>query len=107
MVQLDDIHHAYGSARSENDSVLRGLDLTVQAGEFVAVCGLSGSGKSTLLSIIGGILLPSRGRAQVGGCDLLHLGDGELSALRNRMIGFVFQDYHLAPVLTALENAMV
>ncbi|MGI9037915.1 MAG: ABC transporter ATP-binding protein [Gemmatimonadota bacterium] len=84
--------------------VLRGIDLTVEAGETIAVVGPSGAGKSTLLHILGGLDLPTAGRVRVGGRDLRSLTDPELAALRNGFVGFVFQFHHLLRDFTALEN---
>jgi putative ABC transport system ATP-binding protein len=83
---------------------LRGASLTVQPGEYVAIVGPSGSGKSTLLQIVGGIDVPSGGSAELLGTRLESLGDRELTRLRLTRLGFVFQRFHLLPVLTAREN---
>ena len=84
---------------------LRGVDLDLQVGEFTAVAGPSGSGKSTLLNIIGGLDKPTSGSVHVNGRESTNLSHTELSRLRRDRIGFVFQNYNLVPVLTALENA--
>jgi putative ABC transport system ATP-binding protein len=83
---------------------LRGVSLVVEAGEYVAIAGPSGSGKSTLLQLIGGIDLPTSGSVEILGTRLESLGDRELTRLRLRRLGFVFQRFHLLPVLSALEN---
>jgi putative ABC transport system ATP-binding protein len=83
---------------------LRGVSLTVEAGEYVAIAGPSGSGKSTLLQLIGGIDLPTSGSVEILGTRLETLRDRELTRLRLLRLGFVFQRFHLLPVLTALEN---
>jgi putative ABC transport system ATP-binding protein len=83
---------------------LRGVSLTVDAGEYVAIAGPSGSGKSTLLHILGGIDAPSTGSVSVEGRRLDQLSDRDLTHLRLTRFGFVFQRFHLLPVLTALEN---
>ncbi|HZY86520.1 MAG TPA: ABC transporter ATP-binding protein [Gemmataceae bacterium] len=83
---------------------LRDLDFAVHSGEFVAVMGRSGSGKSTLLHLLAGLDRPSGGSVHVGGRDLAALGDDELSLLRRRQVGVVFQDFNLLDVLTAEEN---
>jgi len=83
---------------------LREVSLTVGRGELVGVAGPSGSGKSTLLHLIGALDLPTRGRVAVGGRDLSALTDRQLSALRGRVIGFVFQQFHLAAGVPALDN---
>ena len=83
---------------------LRGASLEVQAGEYVAIAGPSGSGKSTLLQLIGGIDAPSSGSVELLGTRLDSLSDRELTRLRLTRLGFVFQRFHLLPVLTAMEN---
>lgn len=84
--------------------VLRGVDLTVQRGEFVALRGASGAGKSTLLHLLGGLDLPNAGDICCDGQDLGRLSGFALSRWRNRRVGFIFQAYHLLPELDALEN---
>ena len=91
----------HGEARVE---ALRGIDLSVSRGEFVAVMGPSGSGKSTLLHLVGGLDAPTHGRILVGGEDLSALDDDRLTLMRRRRIGFIFQAFNLLDVLTAEEN---
>ena len=88
----------------ETVHALRGVSLVVQPGEYVAVAGPSGSGKSTLLQLMGGIDTPSGGTVELLGTRLESLGDRELTRLRLTRLGFVFQRFHLLPVLTAREN---
>jgi putative ABC transport system ATP-binding protein len=83
---------------------LDGVDLEIGPGEFVAIAGPSGSGKSTLLHLLGALDSPDRGRVEVDGRDLATLSEGERTLLRRRRLGFVFQSFHLVPVLSALEN---
>jgi ABC-type lipoprotein export system ATPase subunit len=83
---------------------VRGVDLQVDTGEFVAITGASGSGKSTLLHMLGGITRPTAGRVLLEGVDLAVLDDDALAAVRRRRIGFVFQRYNLLPELTLVEN---
>ena len=83
---------------------LRGVDLTIAKGEFVAIVGPSGSGKSTLFNILGGLTPPTAGTVQLSGQNLLTLTEGERTNLRKSTVGFVFQKYNLLPTLTAKEN---
>jgi putative ABC transport system ATP-binding protein len=94
---------AFGSGALRVDA-LRGIDLTVMPGEFVAVMGASGSGKSTLLHLLAGLDQPTGGTVHVGGTDLGSLGDDELALLRRRQVGVIFQDFNLLDVLSAEEN---
>ncbi|GGM81973.1 ABC transporter ATP-binding protein [Dactylosporangium sucinum] len=87
-----------------NVTAVRGVDLTVGRGELAAIVGPSGSGKSTLLNLIGTLDRPTEGRVTVAGHDVAALGDRALSALRAASIGFVFQQFHLAPGVSALDN---
>jgi len=87
--------------------VLAGIDLTIRAGEFVALQGTSGSGKSTLLHLMGLLDSPTSGTYRLLGRDVSNLPDDELSALRNTVLGFVFQSFYLVPYATALENVML
>ena len=84
---------------------VRGVDLTVERGEFVAMAGPSGSGKTTVLNLLGGLTRPTRGKVWIDGLELTALPDRKLAAVRQNHIGFVFQSYNLLPMLTALENA--
>jgi lipoprotein-releasing system ATP-binding protein len=84
--------------------VLRGVDLTVTRGEFLALRGASGAGKSTLLHLIGGLDSPNAGEIFFKGQNLANFSESELTQFRSRRVGFIFQAYHLLPELTALEN---
>jgi putative ABC transport system ATP-binding protein len=86
---------------------LRGVDLTVTAGEFLAIVGPSGSGKSTLFHIIGGLTPPTAGQVRVAGQDLASMTDSDRTRLRKRSVGFVFQKFNLLPNLTARHNIAV
>jgi putative ABC transport system ATP-binding protein len=104
IVELRDVVKSYRQGHVDVPA-LRGLTLSVQKGEFVAICGPSGSGKTTALNLIGALDRPSSGSVRVEGQDLTRLSRTRLSALRRDRIGFVFQAYNLIPVLTAYENA--
>ena len=88
-------------------SVLKGVDLAVKKGEFVAIVGASGSGKSTLLHILGALDKPDKGVVTFEGRDLSRFSAGELNRFRNKMVGFVFQFYHLLDELSVLENVFL
>ena len=102
------IIEAKGIEKSFGDlKVLRGIDFSVEKSEVVAIMGASGAGKSTLLQILGTLSTPDSGSLLIDGTDVLHLGSKDLSAFRNRRIGFVFQFHHLLPEFNALENVMI
>jgi putative ABC transport system ATP-binding protein len=104
LVRLQGVTKTYQKGAVET-LALRGLDLTVTAGEFVAIWGPSGSGKTTALNLIGALDAPTSGSVSIEGKDLGGMSRRDLSALRRDRIGFVFQAYNLIPVLTAYENA--
>ena len=104
IVNIRNVTKDYGSDGVVTHA-LRGVDLTLKAGEFTAMAGPSGSGKSTLLNIIGGLDRPTSGTVEIEGKDISRLSRTEMSSLRRDRIGFIFQSYNLTPVLTALENA--
>lgn len=87
--------------------VLHDVDLSVDGGQFVAICGPSGSGKSTLLTLLGGLDRPTHGSVWIGDTEISRLGDGRRAALRNSRLGFVFQSFQLLPALTARENVAI
>ncbi len=87
--------------------ILKGIDLTIPAGQFVAIVGASGSGKSTLLGLLAGLDTPSEGEIWLDGTPIHNLAEAELAEVRGRKIGFVFQSYQLIPTLTALENVLL
>src|SRR4029077_7634266 len=87
--------------------ILRGVDLELPAGQFVAIVGASGSGKSTLLGLLAGLDTPSSGAARLDGTDLFALDEDGRAALRAKLLGFVFQSFQLLPALNALENVML
>ena len=105
----EEVVSAHGVVRTYSQGAeavhaLRGVDLAVAAGEFLAITGPSGSGKSTLLHVVGGLDRPDEGRVVLGGRDMSSLPDEELALVRRRHIGFVLQFFNLLPTLTAGEN---
>jgi putative ABC transport system ATP-binding protein len=103
LVRVHNVHKHF-TRGAERIDVLKGVDLDVPSGEFLALMGPSGSGKTTLLNLIGGLDTPSGGTIDVGGVTISSLSGGGLSRWRSRHIGFVFQLYNLLPVLTAERN---
>ena len=106
MLRLSGITKRYPDGKNSFNHVLRGVNMSVEKGEFIAIKGASGSGKSTLLSILGTLLQPDAGSYVLDGMEINTPGV-DYSALRNRKIGFVFQDHRLLPQLTALENILL
>src|SRR5512139_2569962 len=104
IIQTENLTKIYGQGETAV-TALHHLNLSVQAGEFVAIMGPSGCGKSTLLHLIGGLDRPTEGRVWLDGHELSKLDDTHLTEMRRRKIGFVFQFFNLIPVLTAIENA--
>jgi putative ABC transport system ATP-binding protein len=102
-IELRGVRKVYHKDRIEIP-VLEGLDLDIRAGEFVVLMGPSGSGKSTLLHLIGGLDTPTGGTVRVSDAQLERMSERELTAWRSRNVGFIFQMYHLVPVLTAAQN---
>jgi putative ABC transport system ATP-binding protein len=105
-VVVEDVHRSYPMG-DEAVAALRGVSLSIGRGEHVALTGPSGSGKSTLMHVIGCLDRPTSGRYRLDGQAVETLSDDELSALRNRRIGFVFQSFYLIPELSVLENVEV
>ncbi|MGJ7904131.1 ABC transporter ATP-binding protein [Lysobacter sp. 1R34A] len=106
MIELDAVHRRYEMNGQAVDA-LAGVDLSIAAGEFVAITGASGSGKSSLLNILGCLDRPTRGRYLIEGRDVAALDDEAASDIRNRRIGFVFQSFHLLPRLSVMENVLL
>ncbi|OHB62987.1 MAG: hypothetical protein A2Y76_03680 [Planctomycetes bacterium RBG_13_60_9] len=106
ILKAEHVHKSYrmGATRV---TVLKGVDVAVREGEFVAIVGASGSGKSTLLHILGGLDRPDKGLVQFNGRDLNRMGARELNRYRNETVGFVFQFYHLLDELSVLENVVL
>ena len=102
MITAKGIHKSYGKLQ-----VLKGVDLTVKAGEIVSIVGKSGAGKSTLLHILGTLDRPDAGELLIKGENVFGLGERKLASFRNQEIGFVFQFHHLLPEFTALENVSI
>lgn len=103
MLKLKEIHKSYQQGNQEFP-ILKGIDLHVEEGDFLAIMGPSGSGKSTLMNIIGCLDKANSGSYQIEGTDVSALSDNQLSDLRNQKIGFVFQNFNLMPKLTACQN---
>ena len=103
MIELKDIYKIYGDGDGEIRA-LDGVSLTINQGEFVAIVGQSGSGKSTCMNIIGCLDVPTSGQYHLNGVDVSTMKDDELAKIRNKMIGFIFQQYNLIPKLSVLEN---
>lgn len=102
IIKAEGIEKSFGGLK-----VLRGIDFQVNMSEVVAIMGASGAGKSTLLQILGTLSTPDAGSLEIDGTDVLRLNGNDLSAFRNRRIGFVFQFHHLLPEFNALENVMI
>ena len=103
IIEVSDLHKTYQLGRVKVP-VLRGVSLTIEPGEFLAIVGPSGSGKSTLFHVIGGLTPPTSGRVRIDGLDLSEMSDAERTRMRQRTVGFVFQKFNLLPTLTAEEN---
>jgi putative ABC transport system ATP-binding protein len=101
-----DVHKTYTIA-NEAVEVLKGIDLSIEEGEFVAIMGTSGSGKTTLMNLIGCLDVPTSGRYVLAGQEVSHLSDDALSLLRNEHLGFVFQSFYLLPYATVVENVLL
>lgn len=103
LIEVKNLNKIYGSGEAEVKD-LKNINLNIEQGEFVAIVGQSGSGKSTLLHLIGGADIPSSGEVIIDGKNIYKLKEKELSILRRRKLGFIFQFFNLIPVLTAQEN---
>ncbi|KAB0665098.1 ABC transporter ATP-binding protein [Oryzomonas japonica] len=106
LIEINNLTKHYTSG-GETVEALRGVDIVIEAGEFITVMGQSGSGKSTLLSVLGGMNHPTSGEVEMAGVRLYRLPGEKLADFRAQNLGFVFQSFHLIPYLTALENVML
>ncbi|HEV8145842.1 MAG TPA: ABC transporter ATP-binding protein, partial [Bryobacteraceae bacterium] len=103
MIEIRDLKKVYRVGEIDVHA-LRGANLTVERGEFIAIIGPSGSGKSTLFHILGGLTPPTSGSIHIGGRDLLAMSEAQRTEMRKTVVGFVFQKYNLLPTLTAADN---
>ena len=106
MLEAKNIHKSYNNGKKTLE-VLKGVNLKIEKGEFVAIVGPSGAGKSTLLHILGGLDTPTKGRVIFENDDIYSLDDLKISCLRNKKVGFIFQFYNLLSEFTVLENVMM
>ena len=106
LLEVIDLYKSFNSVASRVE-VLKGITLTVAAGETIALVGASGAGKSTLLHIMGALDRPTAGKVVFNGKDIFQFNDVSLASFRNRSVGFVFQFHHLLPEFSALENVMM
>ena len=104
LIELRDVYKVYSEGLESEVRALDGVSLTIDRGEFVAVVGQSGSGKSTMMNVLGCLDIPTRGDYFLNGTDVRELTDKELSRIRNKEIGFIFQQYNLIRDLSVLEN---
>jgi putative ABC transport system ATP-binding protein len=106
LITISNLKKQYASG-SDVVEALRGVDISIEAGEFITIMGQSGSGKSTLLSVLGGMNHPTSGQVEMAGVKLYELPGEKLADFRAQNLGFVFQSFHLIPYLTAVENVML
>ncbi|CDC72440.1 MULTISPECIES: ABC transporter ATP-binding protein [environmental samples] len=104
LIEIKDVYKIYGEGLESEVRALDGVSLTIDRGEFVAVVGQSGSGKSTMMNVLGCLDIPTHGEYYLDGTNVRELTDRELSHIRNKQIGFIFQQYNLIQSLTVLEN---
>ena len=103
MIQIENLHVTLPS-RAGNVNILRGIDLTVAAGQKLGLIGPSGSGKSTLLMVLAGLEPPTQGHVEVAGHAYSKMSEDDLARFRRQHVGIVFQSFHLVPTMTAMEN---
>ncbi|MFC2143386.1 ABC transporter ATP-binding protein [Candidatus Aenigmatarchaeota archaeon] len=106
IIKLQNVWKIYKMGEVNVDA-LRGITLTINAGEFVAITGPSGSGKSTLMHILGSLDLPTKGKVFLDGKNIAQMSESELAQLRGKKVGFIFQQFNLLPTFTAIENVML
>lgn len=106
MIEVKEVHKVFNLGETRVEA-LRGVSLKIREGDFAFIVGPSGSGKTTLLDILGALSKPTHGRILIDGKDLSHFDDFQLSMLRRKKIGFIFQAFNLVPTLTALENVLL
>ncbi len=106
MIIAKNVHRSYRLAKKEIE-VLKGIDLTIEAGEKIFLCGPSGAGKTTLMYTLAGLEKPHQGEVQISGKDFYKMSSSAQASLRNKKIGYIFQNYFLLPELTAVENVLV
>lgn len=106
VLKAENIKMIYDTYSGKN-TVIDGISLMIEKGVFTAIVGTSGSGKTTLLKILGGLLKPSSGKVYIENTDIYHLNEEQLTILRRRNIGFIFQEYNLVPVLNVRENILL
>lgn len=106
LIKLENIYKIYGSGNTEVVA-LSAVNLTIKSGEYCSIMGTSGSGKSTMMNILGCLDRPTRGQYYLNGDDVASLSSQQLAVIRNQRIGFVFQQFHLLPQLSALENVIL
>ena len=104
LIEIRNVYKIYGEGLESEVRALDGVSLAIDRGEFVAIVGQSGSGKSTMMNVLGCLDIPTRGEYFLDGTDVRELTDKELSRIRNKQIGFIFQQYNLIQSLTVLEN---
>ncbi len=106
MIEAHNVHRSYTLAKKEIE-VLKGIDLRIEAGEKIFLCGPSGAGKTTLMYTLAGLENPHQGKVLIDGTDFYGLSSANQARLRNEKIGYIFQNYFLLPELTAIENVLV
>lgn len=107
MITVIDLHKSFGTEKTFITKVLKGINLTIETGEFATIVGPSGSGKSTFLNVLSTLQKPTTGQVLFDDVDIASLDEEGLAYFRNRQIGFIFQNHHLFPELTALENTLM